>query len=61
MFKIFQDVCSMEKDYGPCVGRFYKWYYDNRYQYLENFLTSSLTLEQNKLDCLPPARVFNLV
>ena len=20
----------MEKDYGPCVGRFYKWFYDNR-------------------------------
>ena len=20
----------MEKDYGPCVGRFHKWFYDKR-------------------------------
>ena len=25
-----QDVCRMDKDIGPCVGRFRKWFYDKR-------------------------------
>jgi hypothetical protein len=27
----------MEKDPGPCVGRFYKWFYDNRRKQCKEF------------------------
>lgn len=32
-----QDVCSMEKDIGPCMGRFRKFYYDSRERACEQF------------------------
>lgn len=32
-----KDVCSMEKDYGPCVGRFRKWYYSAPLKQCEEF------------------------
>ena len=32
-----QDVCSMPKDYGPCVGRFKKWSYQRSRRACEPF------------------------
>ena len=32
-----QDVCSMEKDIGPCMGRFNKYHYDNRNRECKQF------------------------
>ena len=32
-----QDICSMEMDYGPCLGRFQKFYYSARQKTCEAF------------------------
>jgi hypothetical protein len=32
-----QDICSMEMDYGPCLGRFHKFYYNARQRMCEDF------------------------
>ena len=33
-----QDVCRQDKDMGPCVGRFKKWYYDPMRQTCKEFI-----------------------
>ena len=37
VFIPLQDVCSFEKDFGPCVGRFKKYFYNSQLRKCEDF------------------------